>query len=160
MHFQIASLPNYLHSKLLRFQSSCDLASTFVHTWCWVFHVLYHFFHSKSCWSSVSFGSLHGNSRAVIMSLLLLILTVLLIAQHGVSWAATPRPPAGELQGTRDSLIQHYFWEGYTYRLILYFPYFIHGISLSLRQLKRILRRQGLRRRSTRYCISHEGGSY
>ena len=48
------------------------------------------------------------------------------------------------VQASRDSLIQDYFRQGYSHQLFLYF---IHGISLSLRQLKRILRRLGLRRR-------------
>ena len=50
--------------------------------------------------------------------------------------------------GTRDALVEHYFHLGYDYRLILCFLHFLHGISISLRQLKRILRRLGLRRRT------------
>ena len=48
---------------------------------------------------------------------------------------------------SRDSLIQDYFRQGYPYKLILCFLHFVHGISLSLRQLKQILRRLGLKRR-------------
>ena len=48
---------------------------------------------------------------------------------------------------SRDRLIQEYFYQGYPYQLILCFLYFVHGISLSLRQLKRILKRLSLRRR-------------
>ena len=48
---------------------------------------------------------------------------------------------------SRDALIQEYFHQGYPYTLILCFLYFVNGISLSLRQLKRILKRMGLRRR-------------
>ena len=47
----------------------------------------------------------------------------------------------------RDLLIKCYFMLGYEYRLIICFLYFVHGISISLRQLKRTLRRLQLRRR-------------
>ena len=47
--------------------------------------------------------------------------------------------------GTRDALVEHYFHHGYDYGLILCFLHFLHGISISLRQLKR---RLGLRRRT------------
>ena len=50
----------------------------------------------------------------------------------------------------RDSLISEYFFLGYPYKLILCFLSFVHGISLSLRQLKRILRQLDLRRRPPR----------
>ena len=39
----------------------------------------------------------------------------------------------------RDDLIKLYFYEGYNYCLIICFLFFVHGISLSLRQLKKIL---------------------
>ena len=48
---------------------------------------------------------------------------------------------------TRDDIIRVYFSRGYTYSLIVCFLQFVHGISVSLRQLKRILRRLNLRRR-------------
>ena len=47
----------------------------------------------------------------------------------------------------RDQLIAWYFSLGYSYKLIVCFLYFVHGISLSLRQLKRILKKLNLRRR-------------
>ena len=47
----------------------------------------------------------------------------------------------------RENLIAMYFSLGYSYNLIVCFLFFIHGISISLRQLKRILRQLGLRRR-------------
>ena len=47
---------------------------------------------------------------------------------------------------TRDDIIRLYFSRGYTYSLIVCFLHFVHGTSLSLRQLKRILRRLNLRR--------------
>lgn len=48
----------------------------------------------------------------------------------------------------RDALIQHYFRLGYEYSLIICFLYFLHGITISLRHLKRTLRRLGLQRRA------------
>ena len=48
---------------------------------------------------------------------------------------------------SRDDLIKWYFFEGYEYGLIVCFLYFVHGISLSVRQLKKILREMHLRRR-------------
>lgn len=47
----------------------------------------------------------------------------------------------------RDKLVAWYFSLGYSYKLILCFMYFSHGISLSLRQLKRVLKKLNLRRR-------------
>ena len=48
----------------------------------------------------------------------------------------------------RDEFIKEYFERGYSYRTILVCLYLKNGISLSLRQLKRVLRRLGLRNRS------------
>ena len=48
----------------------------------------------------------------------------------------------------RDELIWKYFHLGYEYKLIVCFLYYVEGISISLRQLKRILQRLGLRRHS------------
>ena len=56
--------------------------------------------------------------------------------------------PVGSSQ-TRDNIITRYFHCGFSYPLIICFLYFVHGISLSLRQLKRILRRLKLRRRQS-----------
>ena len=47
----------------------------------------------------------------------------------------------------RTNLIKHYFSLGLQYSEILAFLLSFHGIQLSLRQLRRILRREGLRRR-------------
>ena len=44
--------------------------------------------------------------------------------------------PASAFEDERGSLIVYYFSLGYKYRLIVYFLFFIHGIRLSLRQLK------------------------
>ena len=49
--------------------------------------------------------------------------------------------PQAECSDTRDDIIQTYFSCGYSYNLIICFLYFVHGISIFLRQLKRILRR-------------------
>ena len=43
----------------------------------------------------------------------------------------------------RDELIWKYFHLGYEYKLIVCFLYYVEGISISLRQLKRILQRLG-----------------
>ena len=47
----------------------------------------------------------------------------------------------------RDALTEQYFDLGLNYVEIISFLLFTHGISISLRQLKRLLRRKGLRRR-------------
>ena len=49
----------------------------------------------------------------------------------------------------REKLIKSYFDAGYTYNLILCFLTGVHGIVISLRTLKRVLRRINLRRRGT-----------
>ena len=48
---------------------------------------------------------------------------------------------------SREDLIKQYFFEGYEYCVIICFLYFVHGIRLSVRQLKMILRCMNLRRR-------------
>ncbi len=48
---------------------------------------------------------------------------------------------------TRNELVESYFHRGYEYWAIICFLYFLHGIKLSLRQLKRILKMLNLRRR-------------
>ena len=49
----------------------------------------------------------------------------------------------------REELVKSYFYAGYTYNLILCFLAGVHGIIVSLRTLKRVLRRLNLRRRGT-----------
>ena len=49
--------------------------------------------------------------------------------------------------GNRERLIEHYFNLGLSYAEILCFLVAVHGIHISLRQLKRILKQLGLRRR-------------
>ena len=44
-------------------------------------------------------------------------------------------------------LLISYFDAGYTYEVILKFLHHLHGIKLSLRTLKRLLSKMGLRRR-------------
>ena len=48
----------------------------------------------------------------------------------------------------RNQLILQYFLDGYTYSMILVLLGLLHGISLSMSQLKRILRRMKLRRQT------------
>ena len=48
----------------------------------------------------------------------------------------------------RNKFIKAYFYKGYSYESIVEFLYVEHGISLCVRQLKRILKSLGLRRRS------------
>jgi len=64
-------------------------------------------------------------------------------------------PPALSRDLGRHELITKYFFEGYEYSLIVCFLFFVHGISLSVRQLKRILRRMNLRRRGDTGSIRH-----
>ena len=56
-------------------------------------------------------------------------------------------PALGVAYQGRDSLVQQYFDLGLNYVEIISFLLLIHGISLSVRQLKRILQRKGLTRR-------------
>ena len=49
--------------------------------------------------------------------------------------------------GYIEEFVQMYFERGYSYRLILCFLSSCHGILLSLRTLKRVLKRLNLRRR-------------
>ena len=51
-------------------------------------------------------------------------------------------------RGAKMNLIIHYFSVGYKYKEILASLLLIHGIKLSLRQLKNIIKKQGLRRRT------------
>ena len=50
--------------------------------------------------------------------------------------------------GDRDALIEDYFGLGFSYSEVLSFLQVYHGIRLSLRHLKRILKKRGLRRRN------------
>ena len=54
----------------------------------------------------------------------------------------------------RDRLIKQYFQMGYTYNEIIGFLFCVHGIMLSLRTLKRTLRRMGLKKNGTEAPIS------
>jgi len=53
-------------------------------------------------------------------------------------------PTLGVAYHGRDSLVQQYFDLGLNYVEIISFLLLVHGTSLSLRQLKRILRRKGI----------------
>ena len=48
----------------------------------------------------------------------------------------------------RERWIRKYFLDGHSYRVVLILLGHIHGYQLSIRQLKRILRNMGLRRRT------------
>ena len=50
----------------------------------------------------------------------------------------------------RDDIIDHFFHLGLGYSVILMCLFLLHGICLSIRQLKRILRCRGLGRRANR----------
>lgn len=57
--------------------------------------------------------------------------------------------PYDDMPTDRDSIAAYYFAKGFAYSDILMFLAMYHGISLSIRQLHRILRASGLRRNST-----------
>ena len=59
-------------------------------------------------------------------------------------------PALGVAYHGRDSLVQQYFDLGLNYVEIISFLLLVHGTSLSLRQLERILRRKGVTIRSNR----------
>ena len=63
-------------------------------------------------------------------------------------WMASNRQGPIVAAATRDGLIRHYFFEGFEYRLIACFLYFVHGINISVRQIKRVLWVFNLRRKS------------
>ena len=53
------------------------------------------------------------------------------------------------MDGWAERLIELYFKAGYSYKLILCFLVGLHGINISLRTLKRHLRRLGFKRRGS-----------
>ena len=57
-----------------------------------------------------------------------------------------PWSPSLQLGSTND-LITHYFTAGHRYKTILQFLCLVHGVVMSMRQFKRILKHLGLRRR-------------
>ncbi len=54
----------------------------------------------------------------------------------------------GQVGATREEIIALYFMDGYTVYEIIEFLYICHGISISLRHLRRLLRQLGLHRRN------------
>jgi hypothetical protein len=64
--------------------------------------------------------------------------------------ALSTRSPCLQRLGTADSLITAYFHAGHKYKTIQQFLRVVHGFLLSMRQLKRRLKRLGLRRRGPR----------
>lgn len=57
------------------------------------------------------------------------------------------RMPTFAPNATREDIIKHYFLSGFSYNEIVQFLDSVHGITLSLRQLNRLLRKMGLFRR-------------
>ena len=55
-----------------------------------------------------------------------------------------------DAQGVRNPIIESYFLLGFQYSEILAFLSALHGVSLSLRQLKRVLHSRGFQRRRVR----------
>ena len=81
----------------------------------------------------------------------LIAVTVLLVLCTSFTKVQCVGPPFLERRGTvrdRDTSIEIYLSMGLNYTEILYFLIMYHGISLSMRQLKRILRSRGLARRN------------
>ena len=62
------------------------------------------------------------------MESLILLLSAVVVVEAVV-------PPQLSRSLSRDDLIKEYFFEGYEYRVIICFLYFVHGVSISLRQL-------------------------
>ena len=58
------------------------------------------------------------------------------------------------LNANRERPIEHYFNLGLSYAEILCFLVAVHGIHISLRQLKRVLQQLGLRRRANSDSIN------
>lgn len=74
---------------------------------------------------------------------------VLFCSTFGAADAVLPSyiPALGVTHRGRDTLVEQYFDLGLNYVEIISFLLITHGITLSLRQLKRILRRKGLTKR-------------
>ena len=81
------------------------------------------------------------------MSVVLLVLLVFLI----ILSTAQSLPPATQLQRNHnlDAVICRYFWEGYSYKTILYLLEVYHGMRVSERTLYRKLKQLLLRRRNS-----------
>ena len=66
-------------------------------------------------------------------------------------------PTLQDYSGRRNDIIENYFHLGLEYSEILLFLGLFHGITLSLRQLKRLLKAKGLgRRRNPSDLDNHE----
>ena len=74
------------------------------------------------------------------------LLLLLLLGLFNVGLSVPPRSSTRASRHITD-LIVRYFRDGYSYRLILTWLGLVHGISISLATLKRVLRRLGLKRR-------------
>ena len=103
---------------------------------------------SKRCvliFSKTKYFSLLWDAKMASAFAVLLILTFALKTSTCVGvWLANYIPTLQEYTAGRDDLIESYYHRGLEYTEILLFLVFSHGISLSLRQLKRILKAKGL----------------
>lgn len=81
------------------------------------------------------------------MALKLFVLVTLLLVQLCLLCEAIIPSPCLLNGGTRNELIKEYFRQGYEYNMIVMFLFCVHGVSISVRQLKRILRKMNLKRR-------------
>jgi len=79
-------------------------------------------------------------------SYFLLALLYIVTSFHAVHTASLC--PAMIRGASREQLIKLYFLEGNEYKVILVFLGLVHGIVLSLRQLKRIIKKLGLRKKT------------
>ncbi len=79
------------------------------------------------------------------MRRVLLLLTAAVVL-FSLTRCGAALPPTVSRGIGREQLIKLFFEEGYGYRSILCFLNFVHGFILSLRQLKRILKKHNLKK--------------
>ena len=90
------------------------------------------------------FSLLWDAKMASAFAVLLILTFALKTSTCAGVWLANYIPTLQEYTAGRDDLIKSYYHRGLEYTEILLFLVFSHGISLSLRQLKRILKAKGL----------------
>ena len=81
----------------------------------------------------------HGLSAMKFLSIFIFIL----VCSTSMAVLPTYSPAIGDNRRTRDEIIENYFNLGLTAPEIALFLVSVHGIVISLRHLKRILRRLG-----------------
>ena len=91
-------------------------------------------------------GSKKMNKMALMSKMVLSLLCFILCLSRGTSIMPSYIPVTSG-NSDRNSLIECYFNLGLDYSEILSFLLLVHGIQLSIRQLKRVLFSKGLRRR-------------